>query len=37
MSKLVKLFSRNAPAPTTNYATSASIPTEAEEKLFAQT
>ena len=37
MSKLVKLFSRNAPAPTTNYATSASIPTEAEEKLFTQT
>lgn len=37
MSKLAKLFSRNVPAPTNGYATSATIQTEADENLYVKT
>jgi hypothetical protein len=37
MSKLAKLFSRNAPAPTNGYATSATIQTEADENVYVKT
>ena len=38
MSKFANLFTRNFPDPAPNYVTSASIPTEAEERLlFGQT